>query len=73
MTDRQESILKYLRMYLSCMEYPPTRRQIAIATRIPSTSLVNRYLGQLATLGYIALDRNVARGIRLTDKGRKWG
>lgn len=51
--------------------YPPTIREIAAATEISSTSVVNYYLGRLEKWGFIQREARIARSLRITPEGVK--
>jgi len=64
---RQEAMLKFIRRFIEEHDYPPTIREIGAAVGISSTSVVNYNLDQLERKGYIVRNREVSRGLRLTD------
>lgn len=70
LSDRQQSILKYIGDYLARHGRPPTIREIGSATKISSTSVVNYNLGKLTEKGYLTREADVSRGLRLTEKAR---
>ena len=63
--DRHRKILEELERFQTRNGYPPSIREIGRRTGISSTSVVNYYLDQLESEGYIERDRNVSRGIRV--------
>lgn len=67
LSERQTSILKFIRSYLAEHNYPPTIREIGKAVRIPSTSVVKYNLERLEEKGYIERSEEVSRGLRLKD------
>ncbi len=68
LTDRQRRILDYIQDFTTDNGYPPSIRQIGAAVGISSTSVVNYNLNRLVEEGFLDRDKNVSRGIRLTDK-----
>jgi len=68
LTDRQQRILEYIQQFSMEYGYPPSIRQIGKSVGISSTSVVNYNLNRLVDEGYLDRDKNVSRGIRLTDK-----
>ena len=68
LTDRQRRILDYIQDFSTDNGYPPSIRQIGASVGISSTSVVNYNLNRLVEEGFLDRDKNVSRGIRLTDK-----
>jgi repressor LexA len=68
LTDRQRRILDFIQDFTTDNGYPPSIRQIGAAVGISSTSVVNYNLNRLVEEGFLDRDKNVSRGIRLTDK-----
>ncbi len=74
LSERQQNIMNFLKMFTLDNGYPPTIRQIGAAVGITSTSVVNYNLNILKNAGYISRDPAVSRGIRVTgDIGRMPG
>ena len=67
LSERQNKILEFVRMFTLDNGYPPTIREIGKAVGISSTSVVNYNLDALQRSGHIYRDRTVSRGIRLVD------
>ena len=67
LSDRQERILAYIRIYVEANRFPPTIREIGKAVDISSTSVVKYNLERLQEKGYIERSSEVSRGLRLTD------
>lgn len=65
LSKRQQNILRYMDGYMADNGYPPTIREIGLATDINSTSVVNYNLNKLVQAGYLERSGQVARGIRL--------
>ena len=66
LSERQQSIINFLKTFTLDNGYPPTIRQIGAAVGITSTSVVNYNLNILQKAAYISRDPTVSRGIRLT-------
>jgi repressor LexA len=67
LSERQQKILAFIKSFSLENGYPPTIREIGVATDISSTSVVNYNLNALQKEGYIKRDRTVSRGIRLAE------
>jgi repressor LexA len=67
LSERQSKILEFIKSFSLENGYPPTIREIGVATDISSTSVVNYNLNALQKEGYIKRDRTVSRGIRLAE------
>jgi repressor LexA len=65
LSKRQQNILLFMDTYVKQNGYPPTIREIGVATKINSTSVVNYNLNKLVQAGYLERSGQVARGIRL--------
>ncbi|MBI2320948.1 MAG: transcriptional repressor LexA [Chloroflexi bacterium] len=68
LTARQERILAFIREYLDEHSRPPTIREIQAAVEASSTSVVDYNLRKLEQLGYLRRDRELSRGIELSDE-----
>jgi repressor LexA len=68
LTDKHKKVLEFVNEYQTQHGRPPSIREIGEKVNISSTSVVNYYLRQLETMGYIERDNRVSRGMRLTDK-----
>jgi repressor LexA len=64
---RQEKILDFIRRFANEHGFPPTIREIGEDVGISSTSVVNYNLNVLEKKNYIERDKNVSRGLRLTE------
>jgi len=71
LSTKQKQILTFLHRFREEKDYPPTIRDIVKACSISSTSVVDYNLKILEKEGYIRRDREVSRGIELTDGSRK--
>jgi repressor LexA len=67
LSDRQEAMLGFITSFIDENGYPPTIREIGKACGISSTSVVNYNLNKLEREGLLARDREVSRGLRLSD------
>lgn len=70
-SKKQRGILEFVGEFIRDNGYPPSMREICAATGISSTSVVSYNLDRLEEGGYIIRDREVSRGLRLADAGRK--
>lgn len=71
LSKRQKHILVFMEQYLEERGYPPTIREIGVATGINSTSVVNYNLNKLVQAGYLERTDNVSRGMRLVAPNGK--
>ncbi len=67
LSKRQQRILEFLGEYVEENGYPPSIREIGVATDISSTSVVSYNLRKLEELGYVSKDPEVSRGLKLTS------
>jgi repressor LexA len=72
LSNRQLGILKYVAEALQLQRRPPTIREIGEAVNISSTSVVTYNLNKLEQRDYLIRDKEVSRGIRLTDLAREF-
>jgi repressor LexA len=68
LSERQRNILRYMEGYITENGFPPTIREIGLATGINSTSVVNYNLNKLVQAGYLTRSGRVSRGLRMTNK-----
>lgn len=68
LSSRQLNIINYVSSYIQEHGRPPTIREIGVAAKITSTSVVNYNLTKLAEKGLMIRDAEVSRGLRLTEK-----
>ena len=68
LSERQRHMLEFIERFIVESGYPPSIREIGKAVGISSTSVVNYNLNRLVEEGYLARDKNVSRGIRMTEK-----
>ena len=64
---RQQKILDFIRRFSHEHGFPPTIREIGQEVGISSTSVVNYNLNVLEKKNHIERDKNVSRGLRLTE------
>ncbi|WP_213974837.1 transcriptional repressor LexA [Tepidanaerobacter acetatoxydans] len=69
LTHRQKQILDYIHNYFKTKGYPPSVREICVATNLKSTATVHSYLVQLEEKGYIKRDPQKPRAIEIMDTG----
>ena len=68
LSSRQQGILEFVGRFISDNGLPPTVRDIQMACRISSTSVVDYNLRLLQRDGYLNRRPDVARGIELLDE-----
>lgn len=68
LTDRQKEILEFIASFLKDKGYPPTIREICSNFNISSTFGVKRHLEALQKKGYISIDGNASRAIRILNR-----
>lgn len=67
LSERQQGIYRFIRQFLREHHYPPTIREIGSGLGISSTSVVNYNLNKLEEADLIERDREVSRGIKVTE------
>lgn len=67
-TDREREVYDFVRAYTRRHGVAPKLREIADHLGIGSRGVVHRYLRSLADAGLIAIEPDVARGIRLVNR-----
>ncbi|OGH00098.1 MAG: repressor LexA [Candidatus Lambdaproteobacteria bacterium RIFOXYD1_FULL_56_27] len=65
LTRKQQGILDYISKYIEDHQYPPSVRDIAAHFDLASAGGVHKHLKNLCEKGYISLDPNVSRSIRV--------
>ena len=70
LSAKQQSILSFIRDFISEHDYPPSIRDIQDGCQISSTSVVDYNLKALERLGHIRRDREVSRAIELVGRVR---
>ncbi len=73
LSERQQRMLDFIREYRAEHDYPPTIREIGKAADISSTSVVKYNLERLQEKGFINRNKEVSRGLRLTDSAERGG
>lgn len=68
LSQRQRNILKAIYDNIQEKGYPPSVREICFSANIPSTSTVHHELKKLSYSGYIDLEQEKTRALRLTKK-----
>jgi len=68
LSQRQETMLRFIRQYLGEHGRPPTVREIGMAAGISSTSVVDYNLRILERDGHLHRERELSRGIALPDQ-----
>ena len=71
LSERQRNILRFMETYIETHGFPPTIREIGLATGINSTSVVNYNLNKLVEAGHLSREARASRGLRLAKNGRK--
>ena len=72
-SDRQATMLKYIKDFASDKGYPPTVREIGIEMDISSTSVVDYHLRALEQFKHIRRVRKLSRGIEIVGKEKDRG
>lgn len=67
LTEQQEKILRYIQRYTDKHDRPPSYREIESAIGVNSPSVVSYHVGNLEAMELLTRDRQIARGLRLTD------
>lgn len=68
LSTRQRAILTFIHSYSLEHGYPPSIREIGKSCDISSTSVVNYNLNILEQKEYIEREKEISRGLRLTDR-----
>jgi len=69
LSERQQSMLRFIRDYIGEHARPPTVREIGLAVGISSTSVVDYNLRVLERDGHLKRERELSRGIELPGRG----
>jgi len=67
LTDKQKSVLEYMKKFSLEKGYPPSVREIGAAVELKSTSTVHNHLLNLEKKGYIRRDPTKPRAIEIYD------
>jgi len=66
LTDKQQAIFDYVRLYLRTNGMPPTRKEIATRFRFDSLNSAQQHLRAIEKKGYIRLlNSGISRGIQI--------
>lgn len=65
LSERHKKILSFLSHFQDSNGYSPSIREIGDSINVKSTSLIDYYLNQLESLGYISREGRVSRSIRV--------
>ena len=66
LTEKQQRILDFVRLYLKTNGMPPTRKEIAARFRFDSLNSAQQHLRAIEKKGYIRLLNNsISRGIQI--------
>jgi repressor LexA len=65
LTERQETILSFIREYINENGYPPTVREIGKGAGLHSPATVHRHLANLESLGLFTRDPSKPRTIEM--------
>ena len=67
MSERQQQIYDYIKIYTTEKRFPPTIREIATAVGLKSSSTVHRHLGEMREKRYIDFVDSAVRTISIVD------
>ena len=65
LSERHRKIMEFLTKFQNSHGYSPSIRQIGDSINVKSTSLVDYYINQLQTMGYIEREDRISRSIRV--------
>ena len=65
LSERHRKIMEFLTRFQDSHGYSPSIRQIGDSINVKSTSLVDYYLNQLQSMGYIEREDRISRSIRV--------
>jgi repressor LexA len=68
-TDKQKSVLQFIRSYQADNGMPPTLREIAKHMGVVSTNAANDYIRALVKRGLLRRRPLISRGLSLTAEG----
>lgn len=71
LTEKQESVLSFIRRYLQEYDRPPTFREVGQATGVSSTNGVRYLLDGLVRKGYLSRSPLLSRAVSLTEKSAR--
>lgn len=64
LTTKQETVLRYIKVYIELQGYPPSLREMMEFMGFKSTNGIRCHLKALERKGFIEIDANIARGIK---------
>jgi len=67
LTEKEQSVLVYLKNHISKKGYPPSVREICHELNFKSTSTAHTYLKKLKKLGIIEKDALIPRGLKILN------
>ncbi len=70
MSERQQRIYEFIKMYIGENQYSPTIREIAVAVGLKSPSTVHGHLDRMRDKGIINFVDSSARTIRILECAR---
>lgn len=65
LTPRQSDILKFIKRFQAKHGYPPTHKEIQIQFQFKSQNAVTDHLKGIMARGWIKIEPNIARGIKI--------
>lgn len=68
LSERQQNILRFINEYVNEHGRPPTIREIGANVGISSTSVVNYNLNKLTEKGLLEREKEVSRGLKISEK-----
>ena len=71
LSERQESILRAIDTLAERQPYPPSVREIQAEASVSSVSVVAYNMRKLERMGYLSLTPRIARGVVITEAGRR--
>lgn len=73
LTDRQAQILRFIGNFIAEREMPPTAKEIAAGLGASTnTKSLQPFTLPLVKKGFLTVTPRIARGIKLTEKGKAW-
>lgn len=71
LSGNQQAILRAIGALTDRRPYPPTVREIRAEARVSSVSVVANNMRILERMGYLSLTPRIARGVVITEAGRR--
>ena len=69
LTEKQDAIYRWIFEFIINNHYPPTNREIGTAFNL-AVKGVHDHLKRIEKRGYIEIVPKIARGIKITEKGK---